>query len=180
MNEVAFVPVKGKHEIWEAASNTEAAAAQALIAYLNAPQVRTWKQLAAAGCKIKRVEYAVDERQSDAFRQIGVLEGMRAAEDAANRAVEGWSETALEAVKEVGARLGRFTVEELRNASVLEAPTDQRAWGGVIQRAARLGIIVRDGYSTSKTSNGAPVYVWRFVGYHQPSTTVESQQCHAD
>jgi hypothetical protein len=37
MNKVAFVPVKGKREIWEATSNTEAAAAQALIAYLNAP-----------------------------------------------------------------------------------------------------------------------------------------------
>ena len=179
MNKVAFVPVKGKREIWETVGDTEAGAALALIKYLNAPQVRSWKQLAAAGYKIKKVTLAPDDsNQQQIFPDL--LDGMRAAEDAANRAVDGWSESALEAAKETGAKLGRFTVEELRNASVLEAPTDQRAWGGVIQRAARLGIIVRDGYSTSKASNGAPVYVWRFVGYHQPSTTVESQQCHAD
>lgn len=58
MTSVSFVPVKGGREIWEASASTEAGAAQNLIEYLNTPQVRSWKQLMAAGYKIKRVEMA--------------------------------------------------------------------------------------------------------------------------
>jgi hypothetical protein len=94
---------------------------------------------------------------------VDMLEGMRAAEEAANNDQPGWSERALDELLEVGRNLGRFTIEQLREASTLESPTDERAWGGVIQRASRAGLIARCGFAPAKSSNGSPKPVWRVV-----------------
>jgi hypothetical protein len=40
-------------------------------------------------------------------------------------------------------------------------PPDARAWGAVIQRAARKGCIVKVGYAPAATSNGSPKVLWR-------------------
>jgi hypothetical protein len=92
---------------------------------------------------------------------IGMLDGMKAAEDAANHVEPSWSERALEAMLETGRALGKFTIEDVREACKVESPTDQRAWGGVVQRAARLHLITRVGYAPAKSSNGSPKPVWR-------------------
>jgi len=174
MKKKIFVPVKGRHEIWEAVADTEAGAATALIKHLNAPQVRSWKQLTAAGYKIKVIEAEVPESVSRKTGQIDFVAGqaagvaaMEAAEGAANRVQEGWSEEAMEAVRVFGARLGHFTTEQLRNACGIKSPTDQRAWGGVIKRAIKLGLIVHDGFDLALQAHNRPVYRWRFVGYNQ-------------
>ena len=65
----------------------------------------------------------------------------------------GWPERALEALLAAGRRLGRFTVEDARELAGLEAPTDRRAWGAVVNRAARRGLIRRVGYAPARSSN---------------------------
>ena len=95
--------------------------------------------------------------------QIDMLDGMAAAEEAANRAQQGWSDRALAALLTTGQRLGHFTIDQLRREAGVESPTDERAWGGVIKRAARLGIIVRVGYAPAASSHGSPKPVWRLA-----------------
>ena len=92
---------------------------------------------------------------------IGMLDGMKAAEDAANHVEPSWSERALEAMLETGRALGKFTIEDVRESCKVESPTDQRAWGGVVQRASRKKLIVRIGYAPAKSSHGSPKPVWR-------------------
>lgn len=92
---------------------------------------------------------------------VDMLDGMRAAEEAANRAQAGWSDRALEALVEVGHTLEHFTIEDLREKAGVESPTDERAWGGVVKRAARLGIIRKVGYAPAKSSHGSPKLLWK-------------------
>lgn len=92
---------------------------------------------------------------------ISLLDGMKAAEEAANIVEPSWSDKALDAMLEAGKALGNFTIEDVRAACKVESPTDERAWGGVVQRASRKKLIVRIGYAPAKSSNGSPKPVWR-------------------
>lgn len=92
---------------------------------------------------------------------IGSLDGMKAAEEAANRAVPCWSDLALEELLSVCRELGNFTIEQLRERSSIGSPTHERAWGGVVNAASRKKLITKVGYKPSKSSNGLPVTVWR-------------------
>ena len=93
-----------------------------------------------------------------------MLAGMVAAEEAANRAVAGWSEVALDMIFEYGQQLGQFTIESIRLASGLPSPTSNKAWGGVVQSAARKGYIRRVGFAPSRSSNGLPMTLWELTG----------------
>ena len=90
----------------------------------------------------------------------GLPVGMVAAEDRARLVDPGWPDRALEAMLEAGRRLGRFTVEDARQLAGVEAPTDQRAWGAVVNRASRRGLIRRVGFAPARSSNGSPKPVW--------------------
>ena len=60
-----------------------------------------------------------------------------------------------------------FMTEDVRVASESElpAPPDKRAWGGIVRRAAKAGLIERIGYSHVKNfkAHRTPAAVWRVV-----------------
>ena len=106
-------------------------------------------------------------RSGERERRLGSGElpaGMVAAEDRARLSDPGWPERALAAMLEAGRRLGRFTVEDARQLAGVEAPTDQRAWGAVVNRASRRGLIRRVGFAPARSSNGSVKPVWEVVG----------------
>lgn len=76
-----------------------------------------------------------------------------------------WCAEALEALRRFArSQAGYFTVEQAR--SVLEqeipAPQDGRAWGRVVQDAARLGYIVKTPLSApTVSSNASPKPLWK-------------------
>lgn len=57
-----------------------------------------------------------------------------------------------------------FLTEHLRDFAHnrgLEFPPDGRAWGAVLQAAARDGLIEKIGYAPAKSSNLSPKVLWR-------------------
>lgn len=88
-------------------------------------------------------------------------DGMRRAVEHADIVQVGWSEAAMICLLDYADIIGRpFMVEEVRAASGLPAPPDGRAWGAVVQRAARSGAISRVGYAPAKSSNLSPKCLW--------------------
>ena len=58
----------------------------------------------------------------------------------------------------------RFQVEDVREASmgIIAQPRDKRAWGSVIKKAQRLGLVKNVGYESvsNPKANGTPASVW--------------------
>lgn len=58
----------------------------------------------------------------------------------------------------------RFQVEDVRQASVgiITQPNDKRAWGSVIKKAQRMGLVKNVGYEavSNPKANGTPASVW--------------------
>lgn len=97
---------------------------------------------------------------------FAALDGMTRAADHADRETPTWSDRAIAYVREfAGMEDGRaFLIEQAREYAEyhgLPLPPDGRAWGAVATRAARLGIIVRDGYGSARSSNNSPKCMWR-------------------
>jgi len=94
-------------------------------------------------------------------------EGMVKAEKNANGRTMGWSDIALGFLKEFAEKNPRFMAEDVREAAAksnrVRTPPSHRAWGGVIVRAKRDGIIENDGYSPvkNKTAHRANASVWK-------------------
>jgi hypothetical protein len=94
------------------------------------------------------------------------LDGARRAADHADRMREAWTATAVAWVRLfVSSRVGRpFLAEEVRAGALewgLDAPPDGRAWGHVMRRAQRDGLIAAAGYAAAASSNGSPKVLWR-------------------
>lgn len=93
--------------------------------------------------------------------------GIETAEEKANRDKVGWSEDAMHGLELycLAHDDKEFLAEEVRDwtaeMSLVGEPENGRAWGGVFQRAARQGMIVRVGYAPSKSSNLSPKCLWR-------------------
>jgi len=93
-------------------------------------------------------------------------EGMKRAEDKANRVHENWSTKAERfLMRSLKRRKHPFMTEDLRTASKrsVPPPPSNRAWGGVIHRAASNGYIKRVGVKSvkNKKAHGAYATVWR-------------------
>jgi len=77
---------------------------------------------------------------------------MKTAADHADRTVPGWPERAFKILQDFVQARQRgylFTAEEVREYSWLRRlpePPDRRAWGGILTRACRAGLIERFGY----------------------------------
>jgi hypothetical protein len=89
----------------------------------------------------------------------------QAAADHADRVRVQWTATAVAFLRTyVAKHRGAFLAEDVRAASLAwglpEAP-DGRAWGHVMKRAEREGVIVAVGYSGARSSNGSPKVLWR-------------------
>lgn len=86
--------------------------------------------------------------------------------DSQNRKVDGWGETALEFLKFYRLTVKDFLTEDLRKSSegVVPVPDEPRAWGAVIVRACKLGLIEWTGeYRCMENlkSHSCPKKVWR-------------------
>lgn len=92
--------------------------------------------------------------------------GIERAAQATERAVPGWCEMAVEALRQFARRQRgeNFIIEEARRAIErgLPEPKGLRAWGSVPRVAARRGYIVRDDgkYRAAISSNGSEKPCW--------------------
>jgi len=96
-------------------------------------------------------------------------EGIRRSLEHAERVEPTWAQQAAEHLSdwlcEGGGLDNYFMCEEVRRwaeARGLPKPPDPRAWGGVMQRARRAGVIVKCGYTESHTpaAHLRPTQVW--------------------
>lgn len=94
-------------------------------------------------------------------------QGIQMAVDHANSVEPGWSEKAYQLLNEfLLINTGEFMAEDVRSyAAVIdfEIPPSSRAWGGVIQRAAKSGIIKQVGFGKTKNvkAHRTPAAIWK-------------------
>ena len=94
--------------------------------------------------------------------------GMERAVEHADRVVESWSDEAYRYLQDF-CRISegeRFIIEDARLWAAgqgFESPTDERAWGAVIRRAAANGMIRKVGYAPARSSNLSPKCQWEAV-----------------
>lgn len=75
--------------------------------------------------------------------------GMQRAVEHADRVEDGWGQVAYSAVRQFLVRqppFRSFTTEDVREWAKLKEPPDRRAWGAVMVRAVRGGLIHKVGY----------------------------------
>lgn len=91
--------------------------------------------------------------------------GIERAVDHAERVSEGWQARARGYLLEYLSRNpGDFLGEQMREFAEgkgMDAPPDGRAWGAVLQSAARAGLIRKVGYAPARSSNLSPKVLWR-------------------
>jgi hypothetical protein len=82
----------------------------------------------------------------------------------ANNVEPGWSELAYQFLLDFITDVGEFLCEDLRIAAKgkVPDPPDGRAWGYVIVKAVKAGVIRRQGYGTMKAacSHKCPKTIW--------------------
>lgn len=99
------------------------------------------------------------------FARASRDEGISRAVDRADRAVAGWSDLAFEFVKlyaqqNKGRRfIGRDITQAAKEWGLAE-PTNEKAWGGPLQRAARAGVIRKVGAEPDPNRHMALVPLW--------------------
>lgn len=82
---------------------------------------------------------------------------------AADHADDAWRERAIGYVRLHAAVHAEFLAEDVRAVAEhdgLPPPPDGRAWGSVMQTAARRGIVKRVGYAPARSSNLSPKVLW--------------------
>jgi len=94
-------------------------------------------------------------------------QGIMYAIDHADYHSENWSGRAFEFLKQFILDNSEFMTEDVRLASkgIIEEPPSNRAWGGVVVRAARLGLIRRKGFRNVTNANAhcTPATLWEVV-----------------
>lgn len=97
--------------------------------------------------------------------QVRAENGMRQAVDHANRASPGWAAQAYNFLRQYALSHERYTSEDISDAAAADPlfppTTDRRAWGAIVQKAARNGIHVRDGFAPRRHGNCSPGPRWR-------------------
>lgn len=94
--------------------------------------------------------------------------GIHRAVEKADRDSSGWSDAAFYAVlRYVSEHSEPFLAEQLREwaeaEGYIDPPANARAWGAVMQRAARRGAIKKVGYELAKSSNLSPKVLWQVI-----------------
>lgn len=90
--------------------------------------------------------------------------GIKKAVDHANEVYNDWNEKAFSFLIIYIQSVNEFMVEEMRQAStgIVPAPPSLRAWGGIIVRAAKAGLIKKTGFRNVKNikAHCTPATVW--------------------
>jgi hypothetical protein len=76
----------------------------------------------------------------------------------------GWTAAAFAWIEKYAAEHAFFISEECTQAAIaagVPVPHDLRGWGSLYPKAARKGIIAKNGYGTSKRRNLSPTPMWR-------------------
>jgi hypothetical protein len=92
-------------------------------------------------------------------------EGIQRAIDNANRKEPKWADMAYGFLLGFIMKHKEFMTEEIRESAekLIPHPPSKRAWGGVIVRAVKAGLIYRSGYRNTKNikAHCTPAAVWR-------------------
>lgn len=93
-------------------------------------------------------------------------DGMQRAVDHANRVSPSWQERAIEHVRAFALEQREFMCEEARRFAEgrgMSPPPDKRAWGAVMMKCAKLGIVEKIGlgYAKDPKVHMNPASVWR-------------------
>ncbi len=95
------------------------------------------------------------------------LKGIERAIDNADDKCENWSEKAYNFAKEYIKKVPYFMTEEIREASKgrLEEPPSNRAWGGIVRRLKKSGLIRHYTYDQVKNpkAHKANASVWETI-----------------
>jgi hypothetical protein len=93
--------------------------------------------------------------------------GIRKAVEHANVEVKGWSDQAYNYLIDYATKHKQFMVEDVREASkdVIPVPPSTRAWGGVVVRASKAGVIRRKGFQNVKNAKAhcTPATLWEVI-----------------
>lgn len=91
--------------------------------------------------------------------------GMQRTLDLAERETPGWGAIASEFLRQYAKDNGRFTGWMLVRSAAdrIPQPPNPKAWGSVIQRAARAGIIRKVGFVPDVHRHNNPIPVWEVV-----------------
>jgi hypothetical protein len=93
--------------------------------------------------------------------------GIERAIEHANRVNGNWSEQAYQFLLEYIKDREEFITEDVRQAAIdhVPQPPNQKAWGGVIVRAKKSGLITRKGYVSRKNpiAHCATVTLWEVL-----------------
>lgn len=99
------------------------------------------------------------------FAVRGKEEGMKRAVDHADSVIPAWSDQAYNFLKSFTRESAEFLTEDVRRAAVgkLPDPPNLKAWGAVIIRAAKEGLIKNAGYRKAKhaRSHQRPSTLWK-------------------
>ena len=91
--------------------------------------------------------------------------GIKKALDNANNTHDKWSDKAYDFLLKYIKYQNQFMTEDVRVASekAIPKPPSNRAWGSVILKAAKSGLINRVGFANVKNAKAhkTPAYVWR-------------------
>lgn len=110
----------------------------------------------------KQTVLLLDLEEGKKLRDIGIDKVCFHAENVNN----GWNEKALQFIEKYP--LNKFMTEDIRDYAYqkgLERPPSERAWGGVMRKAAKMGWIRCVGYQKVNNANAhrTPAAVWKRV-----------------
>ena len=112
-----------------------------------------------ATCVLEPVLWAAVESKKLAQR------GIDQAVAAADRSIAGWSDCAFDFIRlwaaaNSGKRVIGHDIVQASIAAGITQPPNSKAWGGPIQRAARVGWLKRVGHADDPNRHGNPVPLW--------------------
>lgn len=117
----------------------------------------------------------LDFEKARELRDDGIKRAVDHADSLAPAVAPKWSDTAFDYLLEYARENRSFTSEDVRQAAEraerVTIPPDKRAWGGVVQRASRAGIIERAGFVTAKDPkvHCNNIALWRSRSYRPNS-----------